>query len=133
MVNHIIRGLNPFHGVLSRVAGQIGIRRFRHKRPNGFNLSVMDELADVRRTDGLALRLCAGDDGQLNARLGQNFGKRFVVQAGRVGERLFADVAPRQVERGRDAGKQRGVQLGVRVTISASFKKYEGNVADEIM
>ena len=111
MVNHIIRGLNPFHGVLARVAGQIGIRRFRHKRPNGFNLSVMDELADVRRADGLALRLCAGDDGQLNARLGQNLGKRFVVQAGRVGSS----------------------SAWVRVTISASFKKYEGNVADEIM
>ena len=83
----------------------------------------MDELADVRRADGLALRLCAGDDGQLNARLGQNLGKRFVVQAGRVGERLFADVAPRQASS----------SAWVRVTISASFKKYEGNVADEIM
>ena len=76
-------------------------------------MAVVDELTDVRRADGLALRLRAGDDDQLNARLGQNRRERLVIQARRVRERLLADVAPRQIQRGRNTGEERRVQLGV--------------------
>ena len=76
-------------------------------------MAVVDELTDVRRADGLALRLRAGDDDQLDARLGQNRRERLVIQARRVGERLFADVAPRQIQRGRNAGEERRIQLGM--------------------
>ena len=48
-------------------------------------MAVVDELTDVRRADGLALRLRAGDDDQLDARLGQNRRERLVIQARRVG------------------------------------------------
>ena len=73
----------------------------------------VETLTDVRRADGLALRLRAGDDDQLDARLGQNRRKRLVIQVRCVGERLLADVAPRQIQRGRNAGEERRVQLGV--------------------
>ena len=113
VMDHVRRGLNPPEDSLPRVVGQIRIGRLRHERANRFDMAVVDELTDVRRADGLALRLRAGNDDQLNARLGQNRRERLVIQARRVGERFLADVAPRQIQRGRNAGEERRVQLGV--------------------
>ena len=112
-MDHVRRGLNPPEDSLPRVAGQIRVGRLRHERANRFDMAVVDELTDVRRADGLALRLRAGNDDQLNARLGQNRRERLIIQACRVGERFLADVAPRQIQRGRNAGEERCVQLGV--------------------
>ena len=81
VMDHVRRGLNPPEDSLPRVAGQIGVGRLRHERANRFDMAVVDELTDVRRADGLALRLRAGDDDQLDARLGQNRRERLVIQA----------------------------------------------------
>lgn len=87
VMDHVRRGLNPPEDSLPRIAGQISVGRLRHERANRFDMAVVDELTNVRRADGLALRLRAGDDDQLNARLGQNRRKRLIIQARRVRER----------------------------------------------
>ena len=85
----------------------------------------MNELADMRRADGFALRLRTRNNHQLDSGLGKNLRKRIVIQAGRVGKRFFADIPPRQIQCRGDAC--------VRVTRSPSFRKYDGNVAEEII